>query len=198
MSKLYDQYYTSADCTTYLVYNHPVTGRKEVFLDLAIGIGFRHSMSVIPIYGLGMTDPAFFSRGNSIVSGQLDVAFKDHKYLSVVMNHLLDLSRIDKRREELTSIVSEPNTQAFKNLKEADWALLSSTKTRQNTNNSITSFLELVDIVIKFDNTSALVTNANIKEITLTDVRFTEEVIGVTNADMVVMDSYKFLAKNVK
>ena len=63
---MYDQYFTGSDVNIYLRY--PNTD-KQVHIDKAIGIGYNHSMSSVPIYVLGNVDPAFFSRGNSLLKG---------------------------------------------------------------------------------------------------------------------------------
>mgnify|MGYP001602673283 CR=1 FL=1 len=95
---IYDHYYSGSDVNIYLRY---VPSGRMVHLDKAIGIGFNHSMSTIPIYTLGNVNPSFFSRGNSLLQGSLDIVFKSDQYLQKTINHLINQKELNDEKEEL-------------------------------------------------------------------------------------------------
>lgn len=192
MSKLYDHYFTASDVNIYLYYS--VTGRR-VHIDKAIGIGFNHSMSSAPVYVLGMSDPAFFTRGNSLVQGNLDLAFKSSKYLQTGINYLLNKGGVENEQEQILSTASK------RNLTETEVNRLFTLQTQSQSDMSTTSISSLYnefDIIIEFNNTNA--TTAGVASfITLKNVKFTSEAMAIhSSEESTLVDRYTFLAKNKK
>lgn len=190
MSKLYDFYYTASDVNIYLHYE--VTGRR-VHIDKAIGLGFNHSMSSAPVYVLGMSDPAFFTRGNSLVQGNLDLAFKSSKYLQTGINYLLNQGGLEQEQEQILSTASK------RKLTEAEVNRLFSLQSQSLSNMSSTSISQIFNefnIIIEFNNTNAT-TDGVASTVTIEGVKFTSQAMGVhSSEESTLVDRYTFLAKN--
>ena len=124
---IYDHYYSGSDVNIYLRY---VPSGRMVHLDKALGIGFNHSMSTIPIYTLGNVNPSFFSRGNSLIQGSMDLVFKSDKYLQTVINHLINEKALEKERDKLEAMLSQNGTLDSEDIKRL--ALLQNTAPMTN------------------------------------------------------------------
>lgn len=75
----YDNYYSGSDA---FVYFESKNNDNQVYLDKLYGIGYRDSISSMPIYGLGDSEFAFISKGNVILSFSLDVNVIHENYLT--------------------------------------------------------------------------------------------------------------------
>lgn len=189
-AKLYDTYYSASDVNVYLEYT--VTGRR-VHIDKAIGIGFSHSMSSAPIYTLGNVQPAFFSRGNSLVQGNLDLAFKSTAYLQAGIKYLLNQTGLENEQEKLLATASQRNlTKTEVNrLFELQTQSLSTMATI-----SISQIFNLFNIIIEFNNTNAT-TDGVSSRLVIEGVKFTGQAMGVNSSEeSALVDRYTFLAKN--
>ena len=195
MSNIYDMYFTGSDVTIDFVY-----GNSQVTIDKAVGIGFKHSISTMPVYGLGSSIPAFFSRGNSLVSGQLDLAFKTNKYISTGLNYLFGIDDSNKRDSRLSELKAKfsksPKSMSTKEIEE--YSSLNAEYAYLNTTESILSIPKLFDIHINISNANAL-RDDELKTIIIKGVRFNEQSFTAHSADEgILVDRYSFIAKTIQ
>ena len=80
----YDNYYSGSDAFVYL---ESKNNDNQVYLDKLYGIGYRDSISSMPIYGLGNSEFAFVSKGNVILSFSLDVNVIHENYLTQAVHY---------------------------------------------------------------------------------------------------------------
>ena len=189
---MYDQYYTGSDVNIYLYY--PLTDRR-VHIDKALGLGYNHSMSSSPVYVLGSVDPAFFTRGNSLLQGNMDLAFKSVKYLKTGISYLLNKSGLNSEKEELIAKVS--NQKATKEeVKRLGY--LQPQVITDMTSISISQIFHLFEIIIEFNNTNSN-TDGETSSVVLEGVKFTSESMNIySTEESALVDRYTFLAKNVR
>lgn len=192
---MYDHYYTGSDVNIYLRY--PGTDR-QVHIDKAVGVGYNHSMSSVPIYILGNVDPAFFSRGNSLVQGNLDLAFKSVKYLQSGVRHILNKSDLVSERDRLRKKAEAKNSkitdQEIMRLNQLQSMAITDMSTI-----SISQIFELFEIIIEYDNTNSNDKGTGRSGIVLEGLKFTSEGMSVRSTEeSALVDRYTFLAKNVR
>jgi hypothetical protein len=196
MTNLYQQYYTAADVTIYIVNRDHRSSNRTVQLDTAVGIGFRHSISAMPVYGLGDRNPSFFSAGNSIVSGTLELSFKSSQYLARVLNYVLGTDDIIRQRDNLAAKLQSKAKLTDDEFKQYN-AIMSGYIRTKTQDSSLSYFNELVDIVIMYNNSNSLKDGLQSSTI-IQGVRFLEFVQSVSSsAEAVVTDQIRFTAKNV-
>lgn len=189
---MYDQYYTGSDVNVYLYY--PLTDRR-VHIDKALGIGYNHSMSSAPVYVLGNVDPAFFTRGNSLIQGNLDLAFKSIKYLKTGINYLLNKSNLNSEKAEL--IAKAKNKTITKQETIRLGKLQNETITDMSTI-SISQIFHLFEIIIEFNNTNSNSTGET-SSIVLEGIKFTNEAMNIySTEESALVDRISFLGKNVR
>lgn len=192
---MYDHYYTGSDVNIYLRY--PATDR-QVHIDKAVGIGYNHSMSSVPIYILGNVDPAFFSRGNSLIQGNLDLAFKSVKYLQAGIRHILNKSDLISERDRLRKKAETKNSR----ITDQEVMRLNQLQTMAITDMStisISQIFELFEIIIEYDNTNSNDTGTGRSGIVLEGIKFTSEGMSIRSTEeSALVDRYTFLAKNVR
>ena len=188
---IYDHYYSGSDVNIYLRY---VPSGRMVHLDKALGIGFNHSMSTIPIYTLGNVNPSFFSRGNSLIQGSMDLVFKSDKYLQTVINHLINEKALEKERDKLEAMLSQNGTLDSEDIKRL--ALLQNTAPMTMKTTSISDIMNLFEIQINFDNSNSTVEGKS-RIITLEGIKFTGEMMNIhSSEENALVDRYTFLGKN--
>ena len=189
----YDHYYTSVDANVYLAYK---PSGKRVHIDKCIGIGYNHSVSSMPVYTLGNVDPTFFTRGNSLVQGNLDLAFKSTDYLQKGLQYLLDKKSLVS---EKATLINKVSTNSYTDDDVTRLALLQRMTITDMTTISITSILELFDIIIEFNNNNSSTDGSGSSTLTLDSVKFMTFSGSVHSAqENVLVDRYSFIAKNVK
>lgn len=189
---MYDQYYTGSDVNVYLYY--PLTDRR-VHIDKALGIGYSHSMSSAPVYVLGNVDPAFFTRGNSLIQGNLDLAFKSIKYLKTGINYLLNKTNLNSEKAELQLKVK--NKTATKQDVHRLSKLQNETITDMTTI-SISQIFHLFEIIIEFNNTNSNSTGET-SSIVLEGIKFISEGMNIySTEESALVDRISFLGKNVR
>ena len=189
---MYDHYFTGSDVNVYLHY--PLTDRR-VHIDKALGIGYNHSMSTAPIYVLGNVDPAFFTRGNSLVQGNLDIAFKSVKYLKTGINYLLNKSGLSIEEDKLMAKVDKEKLTKEEVLRLGQ---LQSQTITDMTTISISQIFHLFEIIIEFDNTNSS-TDGTTSSIVLEGVKFANESLNVySTEESSLVDRFSFLAKNIR
>lgn len=189
---MYDHYFTGADVNVYLYY--PLTDLR-VHIDKALGIGYNHSMSSAPVYVLGNVDPAFFTRGNSIVQGNLDIAFKSVKYLKTGINYLLNKSGLKTEEQKIMSKVGKTKLSKSEVLRLGQ---LQSQTITDMTTVSISQIFHLFDIIIEFNNSNSNM-DGTTSSIVLEGVKFTNESLNVySTEESSLVDRFSFLAKNIR
>lgn len=191
-NQLYDHYFTASDVNIFLT--NPLNN-KTLQVDKAMGIGWSHSLSSSPVYTIGNRDPAFFSQGNSVVQGSLDIAFKSVDYMRYAINYLKDVDAIKDRLAELSDKVDNDSITGDEvgellTLRESDKIQVYSP--------SIVNFNIPLNITISFDNSNYTSSVYETSDITLYGVKIQGQQMAIHTADEhILVDKYTFLAKNV-
>lgn len=189
---MYDHYYTASDVNIYL-YN-PLTDLR-VHIDKALGIGYNHSMSSAPVYVLGNVDPAFFTRGNSLVQGNFDLAHKTVKYLQTGIKYILGKSQL---QNEKATLLSKATKKTITEAEVKRLGVLQSATITDLTTISISQIFNLFEIIIEFDNTNSNKTGVT-SAVVLEGVKITSEGRSAySTEESALVDRYTFLAKNVR
>jgi hypothetical protein len=191
--KIYDLYYSASDVNIYLYY--PVTD-KSVHLDKAMGVSFTHNMSSAPVYTLGNVEPTFFSRGNSLIQGNLDLAFKSTVYLQKTINHLLNTTGKDARIKALNVKATSGSVKGLTENEVKELYNLQTSSVPSMTANSISDIFGLFEIHIEFDNTNAT-QDGTYHKIKLEGIKFIGQMMSVhSGQEAALVDRYTFLGKN--
>ena len=191
--KIYDLYYSASDVNIYLYY--PVTD-KSVHLDKAMGVSFTHNMSSAPVYTLGNVEPTFFSRGNSLIQGNLDLAFKSTVYLQKTINHLLNTTGRDAKIKALNAKAVSGKNKGLTESEVKELYNLQTSSVPSMTANSISDIFGLFEIHIEFDNTNAT-QDGTYHKIKLEGIKFIGQMMSVhSGQEAALVDRYTFLGKN--
>ena len=191
--KIYDLYYSASDVNIYLYY--PVTDRS-VHLDKAMGVSFTHNMSSAPVYTLGNVEPTFFSRGNSLIQGNLDLAFKSTVYLQKTINYLLNTTGRDAKIQALNAKAVSGANKGLTESEVRELYNLQTSSVPSMTANSISDIFGLFEIHIEFDNTNAT-QDGNYHKIKLEGIKFIGQMMSVhSGQEAALVDRYTFLGKN--
>ena len=191
--KIYDLYYSASDVNIYLYY--PVTD-KSVHLDKAMGVSFTHNMSSAPVYTLGNVEPTFFSRGNSLIQGNLDLAFKSTVYLQKTINHLLNTTGRDAKIKALNVKATSSSGKGLTENEVKELYNLQTSSVPSMTANSISDIFGLFEIHIEFDNTNAT-QDGTYHKIKLEGIKFIGQMMSVhSGQEAALVDRYTFLGKN--
>ena len=195
MSGYYKKYYTSVDCNIYFT---NIKNNMQIHIDEAAAIGFNNSVSRVPIYGLGQTFFNFASRGNVLVTGQLNLNFVSDEYLKAAINYVYNRSNNEVRISTLKEKLQNNATSDTKITREElnELAFLENLQ-NQEISKDISSMYDPVNIQIVFDNTDTS-RDSSPKIITLEHVIFTNHTNSVQQSDSIVGDGYQFIAKNIK
>lgn len=194
MSNLYQHYYTSADVNVYLT---SLDYTRKLQLDLAVGIGYNHQISAMPVYGLGFNEPEFYSVGNSIVTGRLEITYKSNKYITLALEYLygdgaykIKLEEIEKKLNADRKSVTDEELQFYEQFKKIR-------QTERGRDESLASYTDLVNLVLIFDNTNSFKTDRPTVT-TITGVRFMGFSQGISSsAENTITDQYSFYGKNI-
>lgn len=205
---MYQHYYTAADVT--IAFESKRSGTRLV-VDQAVAIAYTHNVSTVPVYTLGDYNPSFFSQGNSLVQGQLDLAFSSTEYLVTGLRALIANGGSDYvihhpiDKENYQTSVSLKGTQGqareLRNLSKEEFALIVNdieVDTMRIDSKSIIDIPDLFDIIITYDNT-----NSNMNGIQSTtvikDVKLNSQSTAINSVDDTsLVDRISFLAKNIK
>lgn len=185
--KLYEYYFTATDVKVFL--SDPTTG-KQVYVDLANGIGYDYNVSSIPIYTVGSSVPTFFSKGNFLGQGMLVVPFKDEQYLKVMLQHIF---------EEESTVIQPRESIGIKDMTDAEFRAKRIKASKKHVANiNIGSITKPFDIKIVLDNSSSFY-DASPKIILLESCKITGESLDVSSSqDKIVQQGYKFYFKEIK
>lgn len=205
---MYQHYYTAADVT--IAFESKRSGTRLV-VDQAVAIAYTHNVSTVPVYTLGDYNPSFFSQGNSLVQGQLDLAFSSTEYLVTGLRALIANGGsdyvihhpIDKENHQTSVSLKGTQGQAreLRNLSKEEFALIVNdieVDTMRIDSKSIIDIPDLFDIIITYDNT-----NSNMNGIQSTtvikDVKLNSQSTAINSVDDTsLVDRISFLAKNIK
>lgn len=214
VNNIYQHYYTASDVTVDLY--SPATD-KRVNIDQLVSIAYTHNISTAPIYTLGTLEPYFFSKGNSLVQGQMDIAFTDTEYMRYAINYLIqprdsvqvsEASLVDGKDGELHSYktvgTSKDNFYKFKEVSEmSDDELREMQSLQRMAGNkleekSLINVPGVLDIIITMDNTNSSMDGIN-STITLKGTKFNAQSMAVSSQDeTVLLERFMFMAKNIK
>lgn len=191
--KLYDLYYSASDVNIYLYY--PITDRK-VHLDKAMGVSFTHNMSSAPVYTLGNVNPTFFSRGNSLIQGNLDLAFKSTVYLQKTINYLLNSAGREAQQKALEAKAQSKTSRGLTEEEVRQLYTLQTSAVPKMTDNSISDIFAEFEIHIEYDNTNAT-QDGKYHMIKLEGIKFIGEAMSIhSSQEAALVDRYMFLGKN--
>jgi len=214
----YDHYYTSVDVTVDLIY--PATG-KRVNIDKAVAIAFTHNISSVPIYTLGTLVPYFYSKGNSLVQGQLDIAFKNTEYMRKALDYLVSsntnykisyqgsLNRPTERDPKHTEVISyvgdyasdKLTLQELNKMSNEEYMKLQESISLQGVSMAEKSLINvpgLLNILITYNNTNSNMGGVH-SSILLEGVKFVSQSSAVNSQDdSALVDRFSFMARNIK
>ena len=191
--KIYDLYYSASDVNIYLYY--PITDKK-VHLDKAMGVSYTHNMSSAPVYTLGDVNPTFFSIGNSLIQGNLDLAFKSTVYLQKTINYLLDSAGREAQKKALEAKAQSQNARGLTEEEVKQLYILQTSAVPKMTDNSISDIFGLFEIHIEYDNTNAT-QDGTYHMIKLEGIKFIGEAMSIhSSQEAALVDRYMFLGKN--
>lgn len=189
---MYDNYYTGSDVNVYLYY--PLTD-KRVHIDKAMGIGYNHSISTAPVYILGNGDPAFFTRGNSLVQGNLDLAHKSIKYLKTGISYLLSKADLNDEKADLYIKVRDNSASKEEVLR---YGKLQNELITDMTTISISEIFHEFELIIEFNNTNSNKTGVT-ESVVLEGLKFNSSSTNVySTEESVLVDRLTFMAKNLR
>lgn len=215
---MYDHYFTAVDVTVDLVY--PSTGNR-VNIDKAVAIAYTHNVSSVPIYTLGTLVPYFFSKGNSLVQGQLDIAFKSTDYMRTAINYLVSantnykvtyqgsLNRPTEDDPDKTKIVSYVGDYSSDKLVLEELNAMSTEEYADLTQKmdlqgvamkekSLITVPGLLNIVITYNNANSNMSGSH-STITIEGVKFVSQSSGISSHDdTALVDRFSFMARNIK
>lgn len=179
---MYQHYYTSSDVTVDLYC--PSTS-KRVNLDTTIGIAYNENVSSVPVYTLGNSIPTFFSKGNSLVQGQIDLVFTGTDYLVTVLEELLNVNFNQKK----TTVANTKKKQegSFLDLDTMSEDELIDYKEAMKTvplasPRSLVDLLIPLEIIVTFNNTNATM-DGNTTTTRIEHVKFYSKAKGVSSQD---------------
>lgn len=185
---IYDHYFTGSDVNIFL--HFPPTG-KTVNIDKAIAIAYTHSISSVPIYTLGSLEPLYFTRGNSVVQGQLDLAFKSTEYIKTAINYLVSTSVAPKSKSK-----KKPSEMTTEELREEQRAVSTDSDLVMDTK-SLIEQPSLFNLIIMYNNSNSNMEGSQ-DSITIAGIKFTGQSQAVNSQDDTsLVDRYTFLAKNI-
>ena len=189
---MYDNYYTGSDVNVYLYY--PLTD-KRVHIDKAMGIGYNHSISTAPVDILGNGDPAFFTRGNSLVQGNLDLAHKSIKYLKTGISYLLSKADLNDEKADLYIKVRDNSASKEEVLR---YGQLQNELITDMTTISISEIFHEFELIIEFNNTNSNKTGVT-ESVVLEGLKFNSSSTNVySTEESVLVDRLTFMAKNLR
>lgn len=191
---MYEQYFTSADVSVII---SSVDYKRQVLLDTAVGIGYNHSISAIPIYGLGDNLPQTFSIGNSLVSGTLELTFKSTQYLQKTLSYVIGVT--DEVSKKLKEISEKDQSKLTK--EEIQFYLENKEKVSRlsaiSSDASLTEYTIPVNILLRYNKSNSFQSDDD-KFLYILGVRFVSTSQGISSSmEGLVTDQIRFLAKTL-
>ena len=195
LSRLYTHYYTSADAKVF------ISGSSNIVnIDKIVGIGYDYSITSAPIYTLGLSEPAFYSRGNSLGQGMLLLPFVDNLYLKSMLQFAFgEAVPMDLQKSTLSEL--EGGSVDWSKASDSDFrtfatsAITNSVKERIVDIGTISS---LFDIMIVLDNTNSYYLSEP-KALVLKGCKLVGESMDLSSSqDGLVSTGYKFYFKKIE
>lgn len=188
-NSLYNYYATATDVKVFLTH---VGNNKIMHLDKALGVGYSTDINSVPIYTIGSSTPAFFSKGNFLGQGVLVLPFVDERYLKTSLQYLFD--ELPSSATNTDSLVNaDPNKFSDNAFRQAK--LLTSTL-HSDTLNLVTINSEF-NIVISIDTSNAF-RETTTRSITLKGVKLVSDSFEVNSQhDGILQIGYKFYFKDI-
>lgn len=188
LARAYDHYYTAADCRIFL----KGPSGESVNMDIIAGIGYNYEVSSIPVYTIGSSVPAFFTRGNSLGSGNIIIPFVNNMYMKRMLQFIFGESPVSGKIHN-DGNPSQMSDQEF--MESVDYI----PDPRDGTgSNNIASIATMFDIEIYLNNTNAFYADTHTKIITLQDCKLVSESMQVMSTqDSTLYHSYRFMFKSI-
>ena len=197
---MYKHHFTSSDTNISL----ELEGKK-VYLDTAISVAYTSNITSVPVYELGSPEAKFFSSGNILIQGQLDIVFTGFEYMPRILAYLVDAEQYvpaeKKSTTDLDSMVDSELESLSGKQKNEGYNVLPITAPKQLTNkvgDSLVDFRQPLNLLIDLDNMNATM-NGSKSVIKIKDAKFISHSFATTSRDdtSIVM-RYTFFAKNVE
>lgn len=191
LTTAYEYYFTSSDVKIFL--SNPETG-KIMHLDKTVGVGYSGDVSAVPIYTLGASAPAFFSKGTFLGQGMVVLPFFDERYLKTALQYVFDELPGKSTAIPTTSTLNPDKLSdtAFRN----NMFAITSGDVDGVTN--ISTIRSGFDIVIVLDNSTPF-KNSTSKGITLKGVKLISESLEMNSQqDGILQVGYKFYFKDIR
>jgi hypothetical protein len=170
---------------------------KLILLDMLTGIGFSHTVSTIPVYGLGNQEPEFFSMGNSLVTGTLELTFKHNSYLQKAIDYIVGNSELSVKIDRIAKAVrTDPKKVSNEDMAFYNKYYASMNRKRRE-GASLSEYPDLTNLVIRYNNSNTFKSSSDMYT-TIVGVRFNTLTQGVSSqAENLVTDQIRFIAKNI-
>lgn len=190
LTKLYDYYHSASDVKIFFV--SPDTGRM-VNVDKIMGLGYTGEVAASPVYTLGKSTPAFFSKGNFLGHGMFTIPFIDERFLKTSLQYIFD-EVPDKPSYGDSLIDIDPGSMTDEQFRD----FRASSDLIDMNVISIGSVISEFDIIITLDNSTPFHSEYT-KSITLKGVKLTSDSFEVNSqSEGVLQNAYRFYFKDIK
>lgn len=209
---MYQHHFTSSDVNIAFE-----LGSKKVYLDTAISVAYTTNITSVPIYELGSPITRFFSSGNTLVQGQLDIVFTGFEYIPKILSYLIDDKTFKPVAKKSSKDLSSLSVDGLQTLIESGYRTVnpdsysdikySNLNTKNDKNlptlsnkigDSLVGFRQLIDISLDLDNMNATM-NGSKSVLKIKGVKFMSHSFATTSRDDTsIILRYTFLAKDIE
>ena len=204
---MYAHHFTSSDVNISLELES-----KKVYLDTAVSIAYTTNITSVPVYELGSPILKFFSSGNVLVQGQLDLVFTGFEYIPRILAYLIDAQEFKAPEKKSIAQLESMTTDAIEKLIADGYNVkpeipytsnqLKNIDTVKQLSNkigdSLVSFRRPIDINLDLDNMNATM-NGYKSVLKIKGCKFTSHSFATTSRDDTsIVLRYTFLAQNVE
>lgn len=193
---MYKHHFTSSDTNISL----ELEGKK-VYLDTAISVAYTSNITSVPVYELGSPEAKFFSSGNILIQGQLDIVFTGFEYIPRILAYLVDAEQYvpaeKKSTTDLDSMV-DSELESLSGKQKNEGYIVPPKQLTNKVGDSLVDFRQPLNLLIDLDNMNATM-NGSKSVIKIKDAKFISHSFATTSRDdtSIVM-RYTFFAKNVE
>ena len=208
---MYEHHFTSSDVNISLELES-----KKVYLDTAVSVAYTTNITSVPVYELGSPELKFFSSGNILVQGQLDIVFTGFEYIPRILSYLIDAKEFkapEKKSiaqleamttDDIDKLIADgynvrPDTYRSTPYTSNQLKNLNTVKQLSNKiGDSLVSFRRPIDINLDLDNMNATM-NGHKSVLKIRGCKFISHSFASTSRDDTsIVLRYTFLAKNVE
>ena len=208
---MYAHHFTSSDVNISLELES-----KKVYLDTAVSIAYTTNITSVPVYELGSPVLKFFSSGNVLVQGQLDLVFTGFEYIPRILAYLIDAQEFKAPEKKSTAQLESMTTddieklvadgynvkpETYRDIPYTSNQLKNLDTVKQLSNkigDSLVSFRRPIDINLDLDNMNATM-NGYKSVLKIKGCKFTSHSFATTSRDDTsIVLRYTFLAQNVE